>query len=163
MGVRDLSFVMLEGVCWMISSMGSSTKIGSWLVSTIGSCTIVFVWLLTRFQGASPALAKRETIIVYYILLGSIYSNSRLTWESGPGKGTVSGRVHRYALSSLYFDELMIIDDRASRRVFFRWRDFNCSGAIAPVFQNKDSINSCSITYSRSKTWVEGKSRRLGY
>ena len=64
----------LPKMCWIISSMGSST-VRSWLVSTIDSCTIVFVWLLTHLQGASTALAKHESTFVDHILLGLTNSN----------------------------------------------------------------------------------------
>ena len=77
-GCKVSSFAMLEGVCWIISSMGSST-VRSWLVSTIDSHTIVFVWLLTCLQGTSTVLAKRESTFVDYILLGLINSNI-LNW-----------------------------------------------------------------------------------
>ena len=53
-------------LCWIISSMGSSTM-RSWLVSTIDSHTVVFVQLLTHLQG--------ESTFVDYILLGPINSN----------------------------------------------------------------------------------------
>ena len=66
--------VHLSIQCWIISSMGSSTM-RSWLVSTIDSCTVVFVRLLTHLQGASTALAKRESTFVDYILLGPINFN----------------------------------------------------------------------------------------
>jgi hypothetical protein len=53
---------MLKGVCWILLSMGGLARIGVDYVITMDSCTIVFVWLLTRLQGASTALAKRESI-----------------------------------------------------------------------------------------------------
>ena len=74
-GCKVLSFTTLKGVCWIISSMGTST-VKSWLVSTIDSCAVVFVWLLTCLQGTSTTLAKHESTFVDYILLGLINSNT---------------------------------------------------------------------------------------
>jgi hypothetical protein len=56
--------------------MGSSAGIGVDYVIIMDSRTVVFVRLLTRLQGASTALAKRESLFVDYLLLGSINSNS---------------------------------------------------------------------------------------
>jgi hypothetical protein len=56
--------------------MGGSARIGVDYVITMDSHTVVFVWLLTCLQGASTALAKRESLFVDYLLLGSINSNT---------------------------------------------------------------------------------------
>ena len=83
------------GKCWIISSMGSST-VRSWLVSTIDSRTVVFVRLLIRLQGASTALAKRESTFVDYILLGPINSNRKDNdkWNESKGISSVPARIY---------------------------------------------------------------------
>jgi hypothetical protein len=60
--------------------MGSSAGIGVDYVIIMDSRTVVFVRLLTRLQGASTALAKRESLFVDYLLLGSINSNNMNGW-----------------------------------------------------------------------------------